>query len=169
MSETGQISLRRAMMSDAEGLQALSCDDDAVWGYGCPLLSSQEWWRGKIDRTQGNGIMIVAVSVETDTIVAMVELFCDGYDVIRRHVGTLGICVHPDYRGRGIGRQLLLQTLSWAKDWLAISRIEMHVWASHAVAIALYESVGFQREGVHRGYGFLKGKLEDAYSLAAML
>ena len=53
-----------------------------------------------------------------------------------------GVCTHPDFRGRGLARQLS------AAVAVAIEvrgeRPFLHAWRSNAAAIALYESLGFE-------------------------
>lgn len=66
------------------------------------------------------------------------------------HRGTLGIGVLARWRGLGIGRRLIEATVA-AAFARGFARLELRVRADNAVAIALYESVGFRREGVLRG------------------
>ena len=63
------------------------------------------------------------------------------------HVGRLGMGVHADFRGRGIGSRLLKATLEKARA-IGLERVELEVYASNTVAIALYERAGFAREGL---------------------
>jgi mycothiol synthase len=51
--------------------------------------------------------------------------------------------VDPDYRGRGLGRQLLLLGLSYLKS-KGLRVVELTVDTENKVACALYESVGFK-------------------------
>jgi putative acetyltransferase len=72
-----------------------------------------------------------------------------------RHGALLGIGVRPDAQGVGIGRALLLRTIAWATEGPgrtdpAVIRIELYVRADNARARRLYESVGFEHEGVRR-------------------
>lgn len=58
------------------------------------------------------------------------------------------IAVHPEAQGRGVGRLLFTRLLGIvARDSPAIVRVELIARESNAHAIALYESVGFRREG----------------------
>jgi mycothiol synthase len=51
--------------------------------------------------------------------------------------------VDPDYRGRGLGRQLLLVGLSYLKS-KDLRRVELTVDSENEVAYTLYTSVGFE-------------------------
>ncbi len=50
--------------------------------------------------------------------------------------------VAPDSRGSGIGRRLVEEIVSWAKD-LGVSTLNLGVTSSNTAAVRLYESVGF--------------------------
>jgi putative acetyltransferase len=74
-----------------------------------------------------------------------------------RHVGVLGLGVHPAAQGLGVGRALLEQLLGWARahrdaDGGRVERVELYTRADNARAIALYRSVGFTLEGTRRGF-----------------
>ncbi|MFN7569857.1 MAG: GNAT family N-acetyltransferase [Betaproteobacteria bacterium] len=62
-----------------------------------------------------------------------------------RHVGTLGMGVHADYRRQGLGEGLLRATLGHALR-NGIYRVTLEARADNAAAIRLYEKVGFRPE-----------------------
>jgi len=72
----------------------------------------------------------------------------------RAHVASLGMMVHADFHGRGVGSALMAAAIDLAENWLAISRIELEVFPDNAPAVALYEKFGFEREGTLREYAF---------------
>ncbi len=61
------------------------------------------------------------------------------------------IVVHPGYRRMGIGTRLVNEVIEYAKKH-DIRRLTLEVRASNAPAIALYENMGFKKEGVRRGF-----------------
>ena len=63
-----------------------------------------------------------------------------------QHVGVLGMGVLGPYRGQGLGRRLILQTLAHAREQ-GIFRVTLEAREDNAKAIRLYESVGFKHEG----------------------
>ena len=81
------------------------------------------------------------------------------------HGGRLGMGLVPSYRGRGIGAQLVLAALKRAAEQ-GLDRIELEVYGSNARAIALYERLGFVREGVKRAARRLDGRVEDNILMA---
>ena len=62
------------------------------------------------------------------------------------HVGTLGVGLAWEFRGQGIGRRLLIECLSQARE-IGLERIELVVYSDNPRAIHLYESLGFLHEG----------------------
>jgi ribosomal-protein-alanine N-acetyltransferase len=72
-------------------------------------------------------------------------------------VHTIG--VDPAYQGRGIGRRLLNELLSFA----AGGTVYLEVRTDNAAAIALYRSAGFVNVGLRRRYYRASGA--DAYTM----
>lgn len=66
------------------------------------------------------------------------------------HVALMGMGVADGWRGAGLGRAMLAAALEWARAHPALLRVELGVLATNPPAIALYESLGFEREGVER-------------------
>ncbi len=63
------------------------------------------------------------------------------------HVSTLGISLAMEFRGRGVGRALMVAALDWARSAPHVDKVELNCMADNEVGIALYESLGFVREG----------------------
>ena len=84
---------------------------------------------------------------------------------VQAHAGVLGMGLLPDYRGRGIGRALIERTLEAAWD-CGFVRVELDVYADNVRAIALYEHVGFEREGVLRKSVLIDGEYKDSIVMA---
>ena len=77
-------------------------------------------------------------------------------------IGVLQACI-----GRGIGRQLMMATEQWAGAH-AYHRLELMVNVSNHRALALYESLGFEREGVRR-HGFrIAGEYVDLFYMSKL-
>lgn len=61
------------------------------------------------------------------------------------------VAVHPEYRGCGVGRAIMLKIIGSAA-LLGAVRMTLEVRPSNYVAIGLYESLGFERRGIRKGY-----------------
>jgi L-phenylalanine/L-methionine N-acetyltransferase len=80
----------------------------------------------------------------------------------KRHVADLGIMVHDDYQGRGIGKRLMAALVDTSDRWLGLLRIELEVYADNERAIKLYERFGFVMEGRKRMDAFRDGQYVDS-------
>lgn len=108
-------------------------------GYNCRL--------GEIDATiVAHGVMSVAVG--------------------ECQIFNLG--VHPDWQGRGLGRQMLRHLLALARRREAATAF-LEVRVSNTAALALYRAEGFCEIGRRRGYYPAPGGREDALVLALEL
>jgi RimJ/RimL family protein N-acetyltransferase len=72
------------------------------------------------------------------------SMLCLEEDKIR---AELAIFLHQDYRGRGLGKRLLLGTLNYGCQILKLSRVWLSVQGSNPYALYLFEKVGFRSHG----------------------
>lgn len=86
----------------------------------------------------------------------------------RKHVGSFGICVHPDFHGRGVGRALMAEMINLADNWLNLLRLELSVASENSRAIALYRRFGFEVEGELKMDLFRNGRYGDTTQMARL-
>jgi ribosomal protein S18 acetylase RimI-like enzyme len=81
------------------------------------------------------------------------------------HRGSVGMGVVAQWRGRGIGSRLLNAAI---EDGFrrGLVRVELEVRADNARAIALYERIGFVREGIVHNAFSIDGQYFDAIAMA---
>lgn len=88
-----------------------------------------------------------------------------GYGIMSHGAGEahiLNICIRSDLRGAGIGRRLMSFLLERALV-AEVHDVFLEVRPSNPIAIGLYESLGFTRVGVRKGYYQASGGREDAW------
>ncbi len=85
-----------------------------------------------------------------------------------KHSGRLGLMVHPDAWGQGVGHQLMTAALNLADNWLNLSRVALEVYTHNEAAIHLYEKFGFEREGLRQKVAFGNGRFLDDYVMARL-
>ena len=78
------------------------------------------------------------------------------------HVGELEMKITKQFRGLGIGKQMLKVALYEARQRQHISRIKLSVMEHNTAAIALYKKFGFLHEGIlHREVREITGEYRD--------
>ncbi len=151
--------------ADIEGLQR--CIDTVArerrWlGFveGPPLVQTRAFVQAIL---LGGGVQFVALN-DVNEVVG----WCDVVRIDQesfRHGWRLGMGLLPAVRGRGVGRRLAEAAIAAAKERGA-ERIELEVFASNTRAIALYEKLGFEREGVKRRARKVDGEYDDLVLMA---
>ncbi len=66
------------------------------------------------------------------------------------HSASIGISVHADYQGVGVGTKLMETLIDLADNWMLLTRIELGVLEGNDGARRLYEKFGFVEEGVKK-------------------
>ncbi|WP_332871053.1 GNAT family N-acetyltransferase [Planococcus sp. MB-3u-03] len=76
--------------------------------------------------------------------------------------------VHSDSRGKGVGKALFSHVIAWAKS-VDLHRLELTVIAENVSAVALYQKMGLEIEGVKRDSLFINDGYVDEYYMAKLL
>jgi ribosomal protein S18 acetylase RimI-like enzyme len=94
-------------------------------------------------------------------------------DVMRKprpiyaHSGVLGMGLLPEFRRKGIGKELIQRTLAAAPEF-GFHRVELTVREDNANAISLYKKVGFEIEGLQRDAFLVDGVYENLIMMARL-
>ncbi|MEM2925516.1 MAG: GNAT family N-acetyltransferase [Methanocellales archaeon] len=67
-----------------------------------------------------------------------------------KHVGRVSVTVHRDYRGKGLGKELLKFVEEIAQTKLGISKLYSELVSSDIRAIRFMEALGYEREATLR-------------------
>jgi RimJ/RimL family protein N-acetyltransferase len=112
------------------------------------------WVEG--ERSGDSACMLVAVAGEGEAPARADGVRVLGIGHLRRlkpakvrHVAQTSLEVHPLAQRKGVGRAIMLGLLDWARG-VGVNRVQLNVIADNHRAVALYESVGFERCGVRR-------------------
>ena len=128
-----------------------------------PLAQSRAFVRMLLN---GGGVQFAAVDA-TGEVVGWCDVVRDSRDGFG-HAWHLGMGLLPPVRGHGIGQRLAQAAITSAVERGAV-RIELEVFASNVRAIALYERLGFEREGMKRGARELDGIQDDDIIMALLI
>ncbi len=127
------------------------------------VTRSEDFIRGL---TENEHLLVAEVKeAEVRKVVGMVGLHV-GRNPRLRHSASVGIMVHTDYQGKGIGTALLKKVIDLADNWLMLVRVELTAFVENEGAVKLYQSLGFQIEGTKKYAAIRNGKYADEYLMA---
>lgn len=162
-----------------EGLQIRRAEPDdyaAIYEiFNCPKAyagtlqlpyPSREQWRQRLAEPADGTYNLVAVVGER--VVGILGVHTFPQRPRRRHVGTIGMAVHDEWHGKGIGAALMSAGLDLADKWLNLTRLELEVYTDNEPAIHLYQRFGFELEGTLRQHAFRDGRYVDAHMMARL-
>lgn len=160
-----EVVIRHSEPEDYGAVHLVYSSPNAMAGTLELPFSSEQAWREKLSRRQDDNVTLVAcVGGEIVGHLALVP-----YTNPRtRHSGHFGIAVRDDWRGKGVGTELMRAALDLADNWLGLTRLDLRVYVDNASAIALYERFGFEREGTHRRFALRNGEYVDAHVMARL-
>ena len=159
------LNLRALRLSDAEGVTALA--NLPLYRRGTLRLPYQrvEETRAFLEKPEFRRTDLVA---ELDgNIIGRATLtpFAGG----RAHVGGIGMGVHDDWHGHGIGAALLMALIDLSDKWLGLRRLELDVFTDNGAAIGLYQKFGFEIEGTKRADALRDGVLVNSHMMARIV
>ena len=128
-----------------------------------PLPSAEMWKKRLAELPAGDHTLVAEVD---GIVVGNIGLHAIPKSRRRAHAAAIGMAVHDEYQGRGVGSALMKAALDLADNWLQFTRIELTVYTDNAAALALYTKFGFEIEGTHKQYAFRNGAYIDSYSMA---
>ena len=83
-----------------------------------------------------------------------------------RHSGSIGIMVHKEFQGKGVGTKLMEALIDITDNWLMLVRVELGVFTDNEKAINLYKKFGFEAEGVKKMCAIRNGSYVDELIMA---
>ncbi|MBA2362513.1 MAG: GNAT family N-acetyltransferase [Chloroflexia bacterium] len=164
-----EVTIRTATECDAFGVLVLI---DAVARERVYLLNTEAYWGVEGQREwiralhRTGGTMLVTEAPE-GALVAWADLARTNV-ALTRHTATLGTGVRAGWRDAGLGRALLQEITRAARE-LGIEKLELHVRSTNARAIHVYESLGWQHEGVGLRAYKQDGMYEDRVQMGLWL
>ncbi|MCF6093738.1 ribosomal protein S18-alanine N-acetyltransferase [Microaerobacter geothermalis] len=99
-----------------------------------------------INELTNNQFAHYGVAIVGDQIVG----YC-GMWIIIDEAHITNIAIHPNMRGKGIGKELLKQMILLA-DMLGATKMTLEVRTSNRIAQHLYHSLGFEKKGIRPKY-----------------
>jgi putative acetyltransferase len=163
-AQPAALTIRAREPGDFQAVAALRALPRVRWGTLALPFTSEEATRKFLETPAEGRTGIVAML--DGRIVGTADLFRDKGR--RDHIGHVGMCVHDNFHGRGIGSRLLAALVDTADNWLNLRRLELAVFVDNAPAIALYKKFGFAIEGTRRAAAFRDGAFVDDHVMARL-
>ncbi|WIV99419.1 GNAT family N-acetyltransferase [Kinneretia aquatilis] len=164
-----KITIRRSQVSDAAAMAQLMSHPEVFSGLLQLPYPSEELWRARLQDNAVPGKTDLSLVAEVQgQVLGSAGLHPAGASLRRRHAMGMGISVAAEAQGQGIGRALMAALIDYADNWGQVLRTELTVYADNARAIRLYESFGFQREGLMRAYALRNGVYVDTLAMARL-
>jgi RimJ/RimL family protein N-acetyltransferase len=164
------VRVRPAEPGDAARLVELARDvgaEEEGW-----LITGGEWRTAGEERRYLRSIRrhphaAVFVAEAAGTIIGRLSIARDAHPA-SDHVADVGLMVDRGHRRLGAGTALMVEAERWARQ-VGVSKLELHVFPYNEAAIALYEGLGYEREGFRRHHYRRGGELVDAILMAKEL
>lgn len=167
-----QVIIRKAIKSDAKALVdylgAIGAESDFLtFGKeGLDITVGQEEEFIESNAKKDNTLFIVAEI--NDKVIGNLS-FSGGTRPRIRHVGELGVSVLKEYWGNGIGEELIIQLLKWAKATGIIKKINLRVRIDNIRGIYLYKKLGFVEEGIQKRDFYINGQYYDSLLMGVLV
>ena len=161
-----EVTIRSATIQDAPAILALSI---SVLGEEIYQLTSGTEFKMTIDAEEkwieshlSNPNHIILVAEMDSNIVGLLD-FSNGRRQRIAHTGEFGMSVEKSFRDQGVGSLLLEALINWAAQNRTIEKIGLNVHSNNERAIALYQKMGFEIEGIRkRDLKYGEGQYVDA-------
>jgi putative acetyltransferase len=153
-----RVTIRGGSGDDWEAFHVIFSQPSVYWGTMQIPYPSADWNRERVQHRPPPRFWPLVAQVDGQ-VVGNLGLTRDEHN--RSHVGHLGMMVHHDYQGMGIGSTLMEAAIDLTENWLGLTRLQLEVHRDNARAIGLYEKYGFEREGLYRAFAYRDGQYVD--------
>jgi len=158
------LTIRAREPGDWQQIAALMDLPKVRWGTLRLPFTSKEQWR-KVMEAPPEGMTGIVAELDGRIVGNAGISQCKGR---RSHVGGIGMSVHDEFCGRGIGSALMAALIDVSDNWLNLKRLELTVYVDNEPAIRLYKKFGFETEGTRRGDVFRNGQFVDCFAMARL-
>ena len=161
--EGDTILLRPVRADDRDKTLALRLDFEAnksYMGFPYPIneFSEERWIAGLYPEGQRTRIDFAIEEIETKTLIGLIGI--KELDTLHQRA-AFGILLKREFWGKGHAKEAMALFFRYLFEEIHIHRIYLQVLMSSGRAIALYERLGFKREGILRQHHFQSGCFQD--------
>lgn len=150
--KTGEpIQIRLAQASDSTDIlkhvRRIVENDNTVLRYPEEFSMDEAQSKAWIEALRKDDNSVILVAHHGGRFVGML----DGHGskkIKERHKIEFGMSVRAEYRGLGVGRQLVMAFIEWVRDHPTLEKIVLSVFSNNPSGYFLYRDLGFQEEGL---------------------
>ncbi|WP_206956049.1 GNAT family N-acetyltransferase [Trinickia acidisoli] len=142
------------------GIADIWLSPSCQWGGLQMPLQSRDAIRKTLEQSPPNVTRLIAVRTSDERVLGTISI--SPMSGRRSHSAEIGLLVHEEFQGQGIGSALLERGVDLAENWLGILRLGLMVYTDNEHAIRIYQRAGFKTEGIARCIARRNGKFEDA-------
>jgi RimJ/RimL family protein N-acetyltransferase len=166
----GEFVLRAFDFDDAPMVREASTDPFIPLITTVPPNGSTEEIRAFIERQHGRSATGVGYSFaiaerDTDRAVGQIGLWLDN---VRHGRASIGYWIVASQRRRGIAATALRAITEWGLRLPEVARVELYVEPWNTGSLRTAELVGYQREGLLRGWQEVDGERRDMFMYARL-
>jgi RimJ/RimL family protein N-acetyltransferase len=125
-------------------------EEDSELGLVAPFkrpgIDEEAEWFSSLYSQILNGNAVASVAEVDGKVVGMCDVHRIRPGTELQHTGLLGIAIRKEFRGKGIGEQLMRETLGRCRGKFEI--IILDVFVTNKRAISLYRKIGFREFGI---------------------
>lgn len=149
-----RILIREGKISDSKELQ--KCVKSYLKSKQIPLTESEfnelaenheKWIQKFVDGK--NDLLLIAE--HEGAIIGNVDLMINGRQMLK-HTGYIGMGIHEDWQGQGIGTAMFKVLLDWVEHNSDIEVLWLQVYSSNKKGLQLYSNMGFEETGRQKGF-----------------
>jgi L-amino acid N-acyltransferase YncA len=120
------------------------------------------WFQARKERN------VVLIALEGDIVVGWASINPYSTRSAYDGVGDLSIYIHRDYRGKGIGKNLLNEIENTAKE-NDFYKLVLFTFPFNLLGQRLYRGAGFREVGIFRNQGVLDGSYVDVMAMEKLM
>lgn len=158
--------IRPLRLADAGDIYELMHMPNVLWGVSLLPSTTHDAWHTIVEQWVHDERLHVFVAERQEKVIGEINVRVDTGR--RSHMGILGMAVHDQFQGQGIGKMLMMTAIDLADNWLNLVRLELSVYTDNEPAIHLYQQFGFEIEGRKRLDAFRGGAYIDSYIMARL-
>lgn len=166
------LTIREANIDDAEAIiafvKAIGDESDNLTFSGAEFITTLEEEKAILKDHAEKENQIFVIALIDGKIVGQMNARASQKSRLR-HACEIGISTRKHHWGKGVATEVLTYLIEWATANPIIKKINLKANVDNTKAIALYERMGFEHEGVHTRDFYLHGEFKDSVSMGLII